>query len=184
MNHTLTTDQLSRIFGERIGQQILRPDGKTILKVEGLVRELIIFFEGGKITYGSLLHNKLLLTPLEKISDEDAIQCCKLFNPTSFYSDKKWYVERFTKEQAGIAGVRVKSKKSYHYFEILTDGTIEIMDEETGDSPVGVNPSQIFALEFIKQQGYDVPGFYGLSHPDNGRTLIDMGIAIDKETFK
>lgn len=48
----------------------------------------------------------------------------------------------------------------------------------------GTMQSILDAYQYLTQCGYDLPQFIGVGHPDNGKTLIQMGLTIDSTTLK
>lgn len=125
MNNTLTNEEIARVFAMYLGQKCT--DWVNI------------------VTYNAwLLHMcrfdlKLLLTPLELISDEDAIEVakmCMLPDATKFHTPE--YGRTF----------------------------LDDFNWET--------------YQYLISKGYAVPLFFVPSHWANGKTAIELGIAIKK----
>lgn len=95
---------------------------------------------------------KLLLTPLSKISDEDAIEVGNIV-----YLD----------EDKAYTGIKVLS-----YFT----GDNELFGFGSDISPL----MAIEIIELLKRKGYAVPLYFESDHPLNGKTAIELGLAIDK----
>jgi hypothetical protein len=97
----------------------------------------------------------LLLTPLSKITDEHAIEVAKMYYSTE---------------------VNCTAKDGRH---IINKYFIK-----------GINSSFItyvecfFFFQYLIQQGYAVPLYFGINHPCNGKDAIELGIAIDKTAVK
>lgn len=93
-----------------------------------------------------------LLTHLSSISDEDAIQVCKMFYPHKNY---------------GIV-------QSSNLGKIIAKDFI--IQKET------LNLQAYLSLQqYLIQQGYAVPLFFGIDHWANGKSALDLGIAITKQ---
>lgn len=103
---------------------------------------------------------KLLLTHLSSITDEDAIEVCKIdydiFRNTG-YSFK--------------VGKKYKNEKVV--FCIKSDSQNEII-------PIKLYSVSSLAAQYLISKGYAVPIWLGINHPLNGKTPIELGIAIDK----
>jgi hypothetical protein len=93
---------------------------------------------------------KLLLTPLERITDEDAVQMSIIQYPTFDYSEStpvgmvkwgRWCVKQCIKR-------------------------LEF-------------PYQLY--QFLISRGYAVPLWFGVDHWANGKTAIELGIAVEKQ---
>lgn len=97
---------------------------------------------------------KLLLTPLDKISDEDAEMTARVLK---IKSDE--YLAK-----SGEDWNRIKVVKRW-----IETG--RYMGEEFLD---------IFAYQYLISKGYAVPLWFGVEHWANGKTAIELGIAIDK----
>lgn len=71
------------------GLHILRPDGRTILEVKGLIGNSYLFIEDGRQTYGQISHhsNKPLLLPLDHLTKEIEHEG-KKFVPMEFLETK------------------------------------------------------------------------------------------------
>jgi hypothetical protein len=109
-----------------------------------------------------LINCKLLLTPLCKITDEDAIEVAKI---------------------NGMVNAKVVRKVLYI---VLTDDSHCIYIHYNGRLQYSKNGQLMgleyydFIMQFLIQRGYAVPLFIAPNHPDNGKTAIELGIAIDK----
>lgn len=150
--NNLTNEQIARLFAPYIGVQVKLY--KTALngnaRLEGVsVKTADVNYEGG-IMYQPIDNVKLLLTPLSKISDEDAIELAKIHG--------------------------------YNHIE----ESIQIVREglKNIDSLEAVTNALLFeSYKFLLSSGYDFPQYIEPNHPDNGKTLIELGLAIDKTTL-
>lgn len=161
MNNLTTTD-LSRIFGERIGQEIF------INREKHKIRKVDIDFDDVTIGSQTVFVNdrrydavKLLLTPLEKISDEHLIQ---LFTIDATYPRDADFIV---------------------YRNSFGNPVVSFGDSRYSKWSIDLRYSSLIKLsykryEYLKFLGYDVPMFFGINHTDNGKCLIDLGVAIDR----
>lgn len=149
---SLTTEQLARVFGERIGQPYLvcyNIEGAAVIQIEPItINDIEPDIENKR--------DLLLLTPLEKISDEDLLECFLVGKPSLPPGCTPTVEAEQSRRMIRIAGVLVSRFIKYPH---------ELSMERH---------------RYLIQKGYDVPMFFGIDHPDNGRTLIELGIAIDR----
>jgi hypothetical protein len=166
----LTTDQICRVFGMHFGNKCvieLEKDGYSQpLKVDPSILQNISLPEGhiDKTTF------KLLLTPLDKLSLEDAIAIFKI-EGTSL--DKMVRVQNFVQDKDKFRIVywfideeKMKSKKEWQW-------------------EVGLRFKDLCGLSiaYLMSKGYAIPLFFEPGHPLNGKTAIESGLAIDKTTL-
>jgi len=73
------------------GIKVLRPDSRTILKVEGIASQLLIFSEENEPdwTFGIIQGNKLILRPLSDLTKEIDHNGAR-FVPSQYWSDAPW----------------------------------------------------------------------------------------------
>lgn len=111
-------------------------------------------------------HCYLALTPLSDITDEHAIEVAKirggLFN----------YDESELNNESAIA----------YYRENMIEYGVKTVNFLTETNLLHAINNSIFIYQYLISKGYDVPLWHGLNHPLNGKTAIDIGIAIDKTT--
>ena len=124
----------------------------------------------GNPTYQNM---RLLLRPLSAISDEDAIEVAEII---SFARVQRWYVRR----DGDVVAIDGTDKN-----EDMYGGTITIFGGHIAwswynrDKQDGYELNTHHAYEYLIQQGYSVPLFIAPGHPDNSKTAIDLGLAID-----
>ena len=126
---------------------------------------------------------KLLLTPLSKISDEEVLELCKLYSPEIYgdYRYKKWYIEQDGTKSDTCNTVDVKRQSDTYYFQLdKIDGEMRLYDEEMIDS-ASVNH---YYHQWYFMNGFAIPLFFGIDHWANGKTAIQLGIALDKTTIE
>jgi acyl-CoA-binding protein len=111
---------------------------------------------------------KLLLAPLSSITDEDAIEVVRLCG-----MPKNAEVLKVIKTPEHVEveyrwknkPAELNTKDGYSYSAIASG--------LRGDNKWEVR-------EYLIQKGYAVPLFIEPNHPDNGKTAIELGLAIDK----
>ncbi len=144
----LTNDEIARVFAMYIGLSECtdsRYNNRGLL--ETVTRTGNIALEvGNTYSHTNISNCKLLLTTLDKISDEHAIEIKNLLD----VSNAVWEIDEYTTKD--IANWLL-GKRLYMY-------------------------SHCFQLLVLN--GYAVPLFFGLNHWANGKTAIELGIAIDK----
>jgi hypothetical protein len=107
---------------------------------------------------------KLLLTPLSAITDEDAIEVAKMIHPTIDADDLGYF----------IAQLKIRPDE---FIYALCNPSHEI---DTDHSPFGY----FSAYQYLIQKSYAVPLFIEPNHPANGKTAIELGLALDKTQIK
>lgn len=168
----ITEIQTAKIFAMYIGCEIISPhpneDGEELngylTGIHGELEAEVQYIENGDVWehpgYHDYKNTKLLLTPLSSITDEDAIEICKIdydiFRNTG-YSFK--------------VGKKLKNEKVV--FCIKSDSENEII-------PIKLYSVSSLAAQYLISKGYAVPIWLGVDHPLNGKTPIELGIAIDK----
>lgn len=105
------------------------------------------------------------LTPLSSITDEHAIEVAKILNPG--YLHRQYSVVR----EANRTDVWFSRYCVHIYF----DGSVQ-----NSEMTNWVDNS---VYQYLISRGYDVPLWFGVGHPCNGMTAIQLGIAIDKNTL-
>jgi hypothetical protein len=60
--------------------------------------------------------------------------------------------------------------------EIRNGKHFRLFDEAGEENPI---TALGFIYQYLIQQGYAVPLFYGVGHPMNGKTAIELGLALD-----
>lgn len=142
----LTNQEIARVFAMYWGQEIL-------------------MYEGDNDRYPINRHNidckhlYLNLTPLSKISDEDAVDVAKFT-----YTDK----ELLELIQIGNDYVNYN----------LCGGSLSSYSSQRLKKFSCVEDIQIF--QYLISKGYAVPLFFSPNHPANGKTAIELNIAKEK----
>jgi len=101
---------------------------------------------------------KLLITPISAITDEHAIEVADIL---------KYKSEEYFKENLGYSRI----------------DAVKMLLLEKGNY-MGQICNILHSYEYLKSKGYDVPLWFGINHWANGKTAIELGIAIDKNKTK
>ena len=152
----LTNEEIAKVFLMYYNAEIINPRFKgTPLQYKNSMSR---WFEASKYEQTKeefWAERKLVLTPLFAITDEHAIEvtkCCG-FNNIS-WSDKR--KRSIGKEIVYAISDNVSISYEVYAFEIT------------------------YVFQYLIQQGYAVPLFFGISHWANGKTAIELGIAESK----
>lgn len=173
----LSTEQLANIFAERIGKNVMitynDPDLKNLngeVEIDSVSKECVSFANHADYYFSKDAENeieiKLILTPLKKISDEDCKVLVQLKSSLYLYpeifdmsgSRGKTFGFNFEFQYASSA----RRRRNYQYW----------------------NNMELPQIQYLKRRGYDLPEFFEINHPGNGKTLIELGIAIDNTTIE
>jgi hypothetical protein len=151
MADQLTNEEIARVFAMYWGCEVQHRLGETG-RIRSVVQNMAQGYEYTIVN--KVIHpHTLLLTPLSKISDEDAIEVAKM------------YGYDFSKKSPTASEILKWTKDSLSHFGYPSAG-------------FGIRYIDIF--QYLIQKGYAVPLFFGIDHPLNGKTAIEIGIAIDK----
>lgn len=118
---------------------------------------------------------KLLLTPLSKITDEHAIEVCQIVSHASVYTYSVLRGLNFVQ----VVGEDQEGDSYGGTFYIFFDGTIT-WDWYNKDNQSGYEIKIFMAYQYLISQGYAVPLWFGIDHPNNGLTALELGIAVEK----
>lgn len=166
----LTNEEIARVFAGYIGSEatynnkINNHQGK-ILGVDA-VGNVILSHKSVLVPYKvcDIGYSSMLLTPLSSITDEHAIEVAKM------RGIEKPKIKR-TINLIKIIGHNATLSISYLEMEIhLMANTYNC-----------TNTMDVVNIrEYLKSKGYDVPMWFGIDHHANGKTAIELGVAIDK----
>ena len=173
----LTNEQKARVFAMYWGCRAYRVVRKTGELTERddyspVNPDLMEYINKSQSTWSY----KLCLTPLSAISDEHAIEVAKLCDDREFneYSIKRSFFAD------PMIRIHLANEHSAFDFEIHSDYDVRFCRCGTYSN----FPMTYEAVQHLIQQGYAVPLFIEVGHPLNGKTAIQLGIAIDKTTLK
>lgn len=166
----LKKEEVRQIFANYIGQQAIFPDGKTC-EITGILLgaddDVFLFDDSSKY---SLLHTqyKLMLTPLEQITEEHIKGLAKIFssNPDNVW-DVKYYPDFIV--------VECKDRRLFIYFnsDRLLDFEMKQINGEWTSSPLN---NLVDAIDQLREWGYALPY--------KGGSLFETATVVDKTTIK
>ena len=177
----LTNEEIARVFLMYYNAEIINPRFKgTPLQYKNSMGR---WFEASKYEQTKeefWAERKLVLTPLSAITDEHAIEVAELVNDEKYRNGETFKVvkedERISVHSSKIEHTKAYKLEGYRYeTRIYTDCYITPIKaySETRQMPYE-------AYQYLIQQNYAVPLFFGLYHWANGKTAIELGIAISK----
>lgn len=120
---------------------------------------------------------RLLLTPLEDISDEHAIEVAEIVCHARVHH---WVISRpHHLDYIEVIGSQKEGETYGGVVSISRNGILnwEWYNREKID---GYERQVFHAYQYLIQQGYAVPLFFGVNHWANGKTAIELNIAINK----
>ena len=165
MNHTLTSQEIARVFAMYYGcdaraRHIATGITRKVVGVDGSMVYLTNYLYEGNKAFDQV---QLLLSPLSAISDKDAIEVVKIYLPH--------------------AKCRLSRKEGNTHVFVNDWGTELYLYSDLSFS-YGDTESDYFkkdlVFQHLIQRGYAVPLFFSPGHPCNGKDAIQLGIAIDK----
>lgn len=142
----LTKHEIHRIFAMYWGCDAIE-DGET-----GKVYSLDEISCPDDVEWGTPYGPRLILRPLSKVTDEDAIVVAKMA------LDKSVWNAETGRSWLSLAVKDHISSDGYHY---------------------GPLPWDVY--QYLIQRGYALPLFIAPDHPNNGKTAIELGLAIERE---
>lgn len=195
IKHHLSMIQIAKIFSEYLNCEIIHKgeDGefsddkkgyndyneKGILHSINLRGELHLLVEGIKRKesfYGLIGDDvKLLLVPIEKISDEIAIKAATIMCPQL---DWRGYAENVKVERLNNNDICVSSKQ---LMVRVNKNPYAKSDYPINNCNMPISSyKEINYWGYLKSQNVSIPLFIEYGHPDNGKTAIELGLAIEK----
>lgn len=160
----LTKHEIHRIFALYWGCDAIE-DGET-----GKVYVLDELSCPDDVEWGTPYGPRLILRPLSKVTDEDAIEVAKIMGMPAnaeilkIYRDRESWIEieyRWVNEVAEL-----NNEDGYSY------SATGVPIREVGHA---------VPFQFLIQRGYAVPLFIAPGHLDNGKTAIELGLAIERK---
>jgi len=189
----LTNEEIARVFAMYWGGKVstVDGDGKMLTLYPKCITVAL-----NKITFGQDLHGldigngglhrsyphyggacKLYLTPLSKITDEHAIKLSELINDEKFNESETFKViseeNRIVVYSSKVLHDSVDM--GYRYTTTIYSDMYAIKSKPYS----GIQQMPYEAYQFLIQQGYNVPLFFGINHWANAKTPIELGIAIE-----
>jgi hypothetical protein len=162
----LTTQETARIFAMYLSadikyqHELYSEDGSRMESTNTYTKKVSLFLPHYLMMEGKYHSDcKLLLSPLSKINDEDAIEVAS-FGFTDAVSNE---------EKCAIG----KDFIQYYY---LNGG----LNEKRSVAARELEDYREMIFQYLISKGYAVPLFISPNHPCNGQDAISLGIAIDK----
>lgn len=161
MENKLTNEEIARVFAMYLDCKFLYLNGSYERTIEGVLTNESSHFKEWKVVVKEGVHQyrvdsvKLLLAPLSKIKDEHAIEVAKM---QGLYVENDFIKNYVSRYEDRVIVHNVSGNESVVFHRMLQDG-----------------------FQYLIQQGYAVPLFFGVNHPANGKTAIELGIAIEKK---
>jgi hypothetical protein len=140
----------------------------TVREMIPEIEEQVTEFEG-KYLY----KYKLLLKDLSQISDEDAVEVAKIFR-----SDIYW--GHISVEPSCIKISGVLGGIDHCTLTIWNDMDFDFSWFEGTPATQPDNNYSYKLREFLKSRGYAVPLWFGIDHPCNGMTALELGLGISE----
>lgn len=176
----LTNEEIARVFAMYLGAPIVPlSEACTIAKKEGGYNNWGIRLEGNQyqISFGKNLFPiekyGLYLTPLDKITDEHAIEIANILDvPGDCVERHKDHIavyDRYNDNANTIDTLRLHFINNYELLHLDELGRAYEFDL-TRCSCIH---------QYLISKGYAVPLWFGVEHSANYHTAIELGIAID-----
>lgn len=194
MENKLTNEEIAKVFAMYLGCEFLaeRWSGKVFkeMAVRNVSDYNIVIYSSelkrngvdgtGNSPYAAMCSEiKLLLKPLSSITDEYAIEVAELINNEKYKEGEEFKV---VKEDAKIS---IYSSKIIHT-SIPDYGyryETKIYIEDCFVSPINPYSALVemgyYAYQYLISKGYALPLFFAPTHWANGKTAIELGIAIE-----
>jgi hypothetical protein len=160
---TLTPAEIARVFGLYYDCQVTVTNERYIngeytglLKGLSYENPLVLNTSFGSDGYENPNDCKLLLTSLERITDEDAVQVAQIY-------------------RANVRGTDNDRK------ELIRAGREKAMRIQTSFL-TSVERVSLPVYQYLISRGYAVPLWFGVDHWANGKTAIELGIAVERGT--
>ena len=174
--------ELDRLFGMHIGCEVVADCNDEQRKgyltgIHGEYGAEIQFIEDDGINvfeephYDEYRTIKMLLTPLSSITDEHAIEIAFKNNTLP----ENWQIFKVY-SQAPETWCAVKYRRNY----VENDLKLNEDGYEYKETYITFYQLYDWQFQYLIQKGYAVPLFFGAGHWANGKTAIELGIAIDK----
>lgn len=162
----ISNETKAKVFAQYLGQNVI---SNSLSKSNGLLYKVSLknsfgCFEDkdGHFHDFNVENLKLILKPLDKITDEDAIEVANTFS-----RGNKWVIHR------NDYWVCLCDKFSNNEVRILLHNNSVGYFRVYGTSVHDNGMSSLFAYQYLQSKGYDLPNYYL-----DGKTLHESGLAI------
>jgi hypothetical protein len=197
-NH-LTNDQVRNIQTRYIGQKAILnsrqayADHATHMDHEAMAQYIkknfpetrIVTLSADHIGFFKPEYITLLLRPLETMTDAHALEVCQIICGHQYKNPDllsvKWMGTAKPNNFILEIGFKATDGWNDHFFlvHITTWGTITLYHQhKDGSTELGNCCREMFIYQFLIRMGYSLPFYIDQEHPDNGRTPIEMHIAL------
>lgn len=171
----LTNEEIVKVFINHIFCSAIYKKSNAIFEITGLTwmfnQYHLLTNPSCNMGY-SVAECQLLLTPLSSISDEDAVELAKIIH-------KLIHPLKVLRNNNRIVVVSTGNDElAINKWLVIQDGDIWVEVDEIVEKLNYEDAISVF--QYLISKGYDVPLFFGIDHPCNGKTAIELGIAIDK----
>ena len=119
---------------------------------------------------------QLVLKPLKDISDEDVLNCAELVTGTIKYAFR--IVQKRTDSITLFNDTGYSSSKIFVFW---FDGRIDWYFVNANGQLQSLPKRQDISHQYLISESYAVPLFFSLNHWANGKTAIELGIAIEHQ---
>lgn len=175
MENKLTTEEIAKVFAMYWGQDIVcRPEYEE--HSGSPIHNALSLFVLGMF---KIENHILLLYTLPDIADEHAIEAAELINDKKYPEAESFkVVKEGEKISVYSSEVRHSDMPSFGFryeTKLYADGYAVKMGTSR---PTYQMPYE--AYQYLIQKGYAVPLFFGVNHWANGKTAIELGIAIKR----
>jgi|ERR1700733_1996626 len=166
----LTNKEIAKVFALYQDTEIVNPQG--VLISYGLTMQYWYNVSKDQAHNKTWFYDrKLLLTPLDQISDEDAIEVAKIITSPDWRTDGKIPAVHRIDDNILI------NTQGYKMVRITNGGLLMYKDKDGVDC---YTDKAFFAYQYLIEKGYAVPLWFEIDHWANGKTAIELGIAISK----
>jgi hypothetical protein len=152
----LTNEEIARVFAMYLGSACLLEDGNISDKTTmiSLSGQLMVDYNNIGSTEHEINYCKLLIKPLSKITDPHYVKLCKIYYPN---------LDNTVEDGRELISILYETKSAFERNDCF---------------------DIIYIYQYLIQQGYAVPLFFGINHWANGKTAIELEIAVDKTTLQ
>jgi hypothetical protein len=202
----LTNEEIARVFAMYWGCDVeIDIRVNKVRKIQGVsfnaINELLFITNDGNFGLKHWIVN-LLLTPLDKITDEHAIEVAKIILGDVFKNyissiDSIKYEGKTIGKLKTITCVPSNENKKIGWLDRFINFPLYTNPKEhhwIGIGNINSDKTRTYLTKGITEYsqtfqqliiwGYAVPLFFGVNHWPNGKTAIELGIAVDKTTLQ
>lgn len=173
MENKLTNEEKAEIFKLYLGHEFVFDKEEPEI-LDGVTLSGVVYSDqaddSGEGIYG-VEDCVLLLTPLSAISDEDAIQVAKIISIPDWRHDGQEPTVIRNEDYV------LMNTSGYRFVTIFHNGTLMYKDKDGVDC---YTLNAFMAYQYLISKGYAVSLWFAPDHWANGKTAIELNIAIEK----